>query len=139
MLHRAREGDESEKRVLQAKRWALCAVARFPVHPLEEGVHVRRDREVVELVLRNVMAAFVQSPEDLGSALIRGEATEGSSVVHLDVELVMAGYRSALRVSHMEGLGEAESNHRASCYWMLARPDEGTLSRALVEPVCACH
>jgi hypothetical protein len=25
----------------------------------------------------------------------------------------MAGYRSALRVSHMEGLGEPETNHRA--------------------------
>jgi hypothetical protein len=68
---------------------------------------------VVELLLRDVMEAFVQAPKDLGSALIRGEPAEGTSVVHFDVELVMAGYRSALRVSHMEGLGEPETNHRA--------------------------
>ena len=83
----------------------LRAVAGLRAHPLEEGVHVRRDREVIELVLRDVMEAFVQAPKDLGSALIRGEATEGSSVVHFDVELVMPGYRGALRVSHMEGVG----------------------------------
>ena len=74
------------------------------------------------------MEAFVQAPKDLGSALIRGEATEGSSVVHFDVELVMPGYRGALRVSHMEGVGEPESNHRARCYGMPARPGEGVLA-----------
>jgi hypothetical protein len=82
-----RHGDEP--------RSGLGALASLPAHPLEEGVHVRQDREVVELVLRDVIEAFVQAPKDLGSALVRGEATEGSSVVNFDVELVMAGYRSA--------------------------------------------
>ena len=90
----------------------LGALAGLPVHPLEEGVHVRQDREVVELVLRNVMEAFVQTSKDLGSAFVRGEAAEGSSVVRFDVELVMTRYRSVLHVSHMNGLGEPESHHR---------------------------
>jgi hypothetical protein len=90
----------------------LGALAGLAVHPLEEGAHAGQDREVVELVLRNVREAFVQTPKDLGSAFVRGEAVEGSSVVHFDVEFVMARYRSVLRVSHMEGLGEPESHHR---------------------------